>query len=242
MSHYLEENGVPTTGISLVRENTVAMRPPRALWVPFDLGRPFGAPANPEFQAKVLRSVLALLERRDGPVVLEDFAEDAPGQGAAEAMEGMACPVVLRQPPRNSSAGLLEKVLAEIDQLAPWYELFCIQQQRKPVPASGLSAKDAAHVLNTVLTTGRPAATDQDEWGRQFRLAAEDLRGYYLSAALSRPGGAASPRELADWFWRDTTAGALLLALHPVCLASENEGLRLVAETQLVPRAQRHRL
>ena len=33
-----------TTGISLVRENTASMQPPRALWVPFPLGRPLGVP------------------------------------------------------------------------------------------------------------------------------------------------------------------------------------------------------
>jgi hypothetical protein len=30
--------------------------------------------------------------------------------------------------------------------------------------------------------------------------------------------------------------------LHPVCSASEDQGLKLVAQNQLVPRAQRHRL
>ena len=36
------------------------MRPPRTLWVPFPLGRPFGVPDNPAFQRKVLVAALAL--------------------------------------------------------------------------------------------------------------------------------------------------------------------------------------
>ena len=70
-----------TTGISLIREQTEAMRLPRFLWVPFELGRPFGAPNESEFQRRVLLEALELLERSDGPVVLADFADDAPRDG-----------------------------------------------------------------------------------------------------------------------------------------------------------------
>jgi hypothetical protein len=218
------------------------MRPPRALWVPFDLGRPFGAPNEPAFQARVLDAALALLERRDGPVILEDFPDDAPGQGSPDAMEGMVCPVPLPRPVRTEPTKLIERVLAEIDDLAPWHELFCQIQQRKPATASGLSAKEAALFLDATLRSGHPPIDPPDNWGKQLRFVAEDLRNYYLAAALSRPGGAAPARELADWFWGDTHAGSLILALHPVCSASEDQGLKLVAQNQLVPRAQRHRL
>ena len=39
-----------TTSISLIREQSEAVRPPRALWVPFALGRPLGSAADPDFQ------------------------------------------------------------------------------------------------------------------------------------------------------------------------------------------------
>ena len=60
-----------------MRENTERMQLPRFLWVPFELGRPFGAPNEPDFQRRVLRAALALLERDDGPVILEDFPDEA---------------------------------------------------------------------------------------------------------------------------------------------------------------------
>ena len=60
---------MPTTGISLVREHTQQMQLPRFLWVPFELGRPFGAPNEPDFQRCVLRTALELLERKDLDVV-----------------------------------------------------------------------------------------------------------------------------------------------------------------------------
>ena len=63
LGHYIEREGVPTAQVSLIREQTAAIKPPRALWVPFMLGRPFGAPGEPPFQRRVLRARLSLLER-----------------------------------------------------------------------------------------------------------------------------------------------------------------------------------
>ena len=74
LAHYLEEESVATTQISLIREHTEIIRPPRALWVPFELGRPLGRPVNPALQTRVLIAALKLLEAEDGPV-LEDFVE-----------------------------------------------------------------------------------------------------------------------------------------------------------------------
>ena len=72
LAHYLEEVGLATTQISLVRPHTERIRPPRELWVSFELGRPFGALGDPVFQRWVIGKALGLLERKDGPV-LEDF-------------------------------------------------------------------------------------------------------------------------------------------------------------------------
>lgn len=67
LAHYFEEEGLSTTQISLVREHTEAIRPPRALWVPFELGRPLGQPNDSEFQMRVLRACLGLLDADSGP-------------------------------------------------------------------------------------------------------------------------------------------------------------------------------
>lgn len=90
LGHFIEREGIPAAQISLIREQTAAIRPPRALWVPFMLGRPFGAPNAPDFQRKVLRALLALFDRPSGPV-LEDFPEDAPVDAVGETT--FACPV-----------------------------------------------------------------------------------------------------------------------------------------------------
>lgn len=217
------------------------MRPPRALWVPFDLGRPLGEPNDAALQNKVLRAALALLERRDGPVVLEDFPEDAPSQGDPAAMEGMVCPIPLRPPPSGQPPGIAADVRHEIDQLTPWWQLFRETHGRTTVGVGALPLPAAVDFMATLLATGEapPATTDA---GMALRNACEDVRNFYLEAAAMRPGGSAPAARLIKWFWGETRAGAMLLALHPVCRASRDAGLRHVGATQLVPRAQRHRL
>ena len=110
MGHYFEVEGLPTAQISLVRKHTVVIQPPRALWVPFDLGRPFGTPGEAAFQRRVISAALALFERESGPV-LEDFPEDAPGEAPSYA-EGWSCPVALgAPPPADAKVGSLEAAL-----------------------------------------------------------------------------------------------------------------------------------
>ncbi len=72
----MEQRGIATVAIQLLRDVARAVRPPRALWVPFPLGYPFGAPDAPELQHRVLAAALGLLEDRDAePPLLRDFEE-----------------------------------------------------------------------------------------------------------------------------------------------------------------------
>jgi len=76
IARQIEAAGVATTSISLVREHTEQVKPPRALFVPFPFGYPLGKPDDPDLQLKVLRAAFGLLERERGPV-LEDYPDDA---------------------------------------------------------------------------------------------------------------------------------------------------------------------
>ena len=61
-----------TVSLSVLREITEKIHPPRALFVPFPLGYPLGEPNNAELQTRILRAAFALLSRNDFPV-LESF-------------------------------------------------------------------------------------------------------------------------------------------------------------------------
>lgn len=68
----IEYAGITTVSISLLREITEQIRPPRALFVPFPLGHPLGEADNPDLQTRIMRAAFALLTRTDIPV-LETF-------------------------------------------------------------------------------------------------------------------------------------------------------------------------
>ena len=68
LGHYLEEEGLATVAISLIRPQTENTKPPRALWVPFELGRPFGPPSAAAFQKRVVLAALRMLEGAEGPI------------------------------------------------------------------------------------------------------------------------------------------------------------------------------
>jgi hypothetical protein len=70
----IEREGIATVSISLLREVTELIKPPRALFVNFPMGYPLGAPDNPGLQHRVISQALALLERNDAPV-LEVFKQ-----------------------------------------------------------------------------------------------------------------------------------------------------------------------
>ena len=120
LAHYFESAGLPTTQISLIRLHTEKMRPPRALWVPFEFGRPFGPPGDVALQRRVVAKALSLLESGRGPLLV-DFAEEAPTK-SADDNQPWACPVLLKAPPTNGdSPALTNGLQGEIAGLAPWY-------------------------------------------------------------------------------------------------------------------------
>ena len=69
----LEQQGVSTVVVQLLRMVTEKVRPPRALCVPFRHGYPLGSPDDPDKQSAVITTALNLLNDRSlkPPVVVE---------------------------------------------------------------------------------------------------------------------------------------------------------------------------
>jgi hypothetical protein len=74
----LEHQGISTVTLLLLREVGEAVRPPRALWVPFPHGYPLDRPDDPPRQRAVLKAALHLLETAPRPPVLEEYAISSP--------------------------------------------------------------------------------------------------------------------------------------------------------------------
>ncbi len=68
----IEYAGMTTVSISVLKEITEKIRPPRALFVLYPLGYPLGEPDNSELQTRIMRAAFSLLARNDFPV-LESF-------------------------------------------------------------------------------------------------------------------------------------------------------------------------
>lgn len=213
--------------------------PPRALWVPFELGRPLGAPGDAAFQTRVLCHALQLLETRSGPVLV-DFPEDAPA--LADRPTALVCPVNFATPPTalSTTDRLRTALHQEIGHLRTWYDLAVTRRGRTTVGVSGLTPEELGTFIGAFLDDGAPENPRSDmPLATLFRFAVEDLKAYYWEAITTQPGqSAADSTTLADWFWRDTTAGRVLFAVHERCKQSAVPGMQVVAAGFLIPRAR----
>jgi len=70
----IEKAGIPTVGLTLLREVTEKVRPPRTLFVPFPFGYPLGEPNQPDLQHRVIAASLKLLKTPGTLPRLEEFA------------------------------------------------------------------------------------------------------------------------------------------------------------------------
>jgi len=234
LAHYLEDEGIATVAISLIRSQTENTKPPRALWVPFELGRPFGPPNDPPFQKRVILAALQLLERDGGPVLIVDFPDDDPRAQPDPAWR----PPSVAAAAGGSAEALASRLETEIPLLRGAHDRWRAQHGRTSVGLSGLSITDCGrYVADWVRGKMPPSPRDGFSAPLMLRFAVDDLKAYYLEASAA---GASKPssRQLGDWFWNETAAGAAIHALRETCLASEDERLKLIAGNFMVPAAR----
>ena len=238
LAHYLEEEGLPTVQISLIREHTEKIRPPRALWVPFELGRPLGAPGNATFQTEVLRSSLALLEASSGPV-LADFPKDAPNPSDAPVV--LACPINFPAPVKDltDTERLQQTFQNEIAELRPWYDLAVTQGGRATATASGLSPEAIGSFISDFLNDNTPDSPRNDLSALDvLKLAVEDLKAYYYEAISAQPGQQnTASTMLTDWFWHETTASRVMFTLRERGKQRADTSWQLFIKLLLIPHA-----
>jgi hypothetical protein len=244
LAHIIEGEGIPTTQISLIRTHTEKMKPPRALAVPFELGRPLGAPNSPDFQRRVLLATLRLLERRSGPV-LEDFPDPPPDAGMDADTEGWACPVSFAAPTGDlgDADRVYRSLLQEVNLLRPWYEEAVKRFKRSAFGISGKTPEEIARVIADVLVDpmGTAPPIKGASLGVGFKRMADDMRYFYPEAAIARPDRPSSDLAVANWLWGETTLGKVLVAIRDASMESADPSLKALAPVTMVPTHQRHR-
>lgn len=234
LAHYLEEGGIATVAISLIRPQTEKTKPPRALWVPFELGRPIGPPSDPAFQKKVIRTALQLLERKDGPSILEDFPEDDPRSMADAAWKA---PFVSDCPVEETNAALAERMKEEIRSLGPAYERWIVRHHRTTVGLARVSIDECAGRIAGWMT-GAGAASPWNDVSTplMLRFCVDDLKAFCLEAA-AMSAAKPSSEQLRHWFWNDTATGRAIRVLRKVLEASDDERLSHIVSSFMVPAA-----
>jgi hypothetical protein len=219
LARVLETAGVATTSISLVREHTEKVKPPRALWVPFPFGYALGRPDDPDLQHRVLRAALDLLAEPAGPV-LRDFPDDAePGDQPGA-------------PPQASGITPAESVPADVameaTQMRRYHEGWLEKNGGRTL--LGLSSIPATRFRGVVRfleefadgqdadMTERPADVPLPNF---IRYCADDLKTLYFEGHLAMKPGAGG-EEIARWFWGETGAGRLLRRVRDRLDASDD--------------------
>jgi hypothetical protein len=232
LGHYLEEEGLATVAISLIRPQTENTKPPRALWVPFELGRPFGPPSAAAFQKRVVLAALRMLERGNGPVLIEDFPDDDPRATHDPTWRPPFGPAAVTAGPADSVAARLE---AEILRLQDAHERWVAQHRRTTVGLSGLPIGDCARYIADWLR-GRAPPSPREGFSAPLilRFAVDDVKAYCLEAAAA---GSAKPssRQLGDWFWNESATGAAIHVLREALQASDDDRLKLIVANFMVP-------
>ncbi|MBI4763379.1 MAG: hypothetical protein HY787_02070 [Deltaproteobacteria bacterium] len=241
LAHFFEEEGIPTTQISLIRLHTEIIKPPRALWVPFDLGRPLGVPNNPSFQKRVLLAALKLLEAKNGPV-LEDFPDEAPI--SKSGTEAMACPVDFPQPEREFTdrEKLCLAFKKEFTSLRPWFDFAVQKRGRSTVGVSRVKVEDLADFLCAFLKGETPDNPRADiALPYTINLATDDLKAFYFEAVTSQPGQESPSGEvLSNWFYDETVAGKVLFTLRDL-FKSQSGLMKILGTILIIPAAQINR-
>jgi fermentation-respiration switch protein FrsA (DUF1100 family) len=106
---------------------------------------------------------------------------------------------------------------------------------RTIVGLSGLSIGEAGRYMASWLRGQNPESPSAEMSAPLvLRFAVDDLKAAYIEVALS---GFAKPssKQLGDWLWSDTAAGAAIFALRSMYLTSDDERLKAIAGLFLVP-------
>ncbi len=200
LSHAFNRAGLASVAIVSVRQQAETIAPPRALYCDFPLGRPLGKPRDPPFQRRVLDAAFALLERTDGPDIV-----DFPTVITDEADTPLVCPLPPRHDPNAHPA--VDEARGLGDAWQRTYSANGTTQVGRVVTADGIA--EAIMLFVTV-------ADDDVHWksvawpGKDLMATLMDIRLYYEEAALALSDHVPGAHQSDAWFYESTEMGRLV--------------------------------
>ena len=215
-----------------------AVVPPRALWVPFPLGRPLGAIGDPDFQKDVLKAAFDLLHTAVEPTI-ENYPNAAPDTAT---VEDWACPLNLGP---ASSGSLTDRLLAEIALLRPWAIETRRERGRTLFGVSGAEEDDIdelARCLAVVAETGDVTNKlyRRNQLGFRDATSATSYGGrptnVYHEAIASQPSSNSPDHDaLTLWIFNETVLGETLLSVADGLTDTSDSPMAQLVRGLLIP-------
>jgi hypothetical protein len=223
LARIIESAGIATVSLSLVREHTEKIKPPRALYVPFPFGLAVGRPNDAAEQRRVLDLAFAMLDAASGPV-LRDYPDDGTNEDGSplQASEVERTPVTL---------ALADEVTA----MRRYWETWEQRTGRTAVGASRVNPQRFRGVVR-FLEAYAHGDDDEDSTDRPLdigkldfvRLAVSDLKALYIEARLvTHPDESSAARQ--RWLWGETALGDFIRRLAERMSASGDAATREAA-------------
>lgn len=201
----LEANGLTTLTIGTVPAHIKNTKPPRGLICNFPLGRPLGKPSDPEFQQQVLTALFDMLRETAGPV-LREFPETISDADA----EPLVCSLPPRLDPDEHPA------VDEARGIRGAYDRAVAKHGNRIGSARQIDADQIPEAVAAFSRVeGGTAMDDAGIPGIPMRVA-QDIRGYYQTAALELAEHTPGAWAGENWFYDQTETGQLMLRVRKV--------------------------
>jgi hypothetical protein len=214
-----------TVALSLVREHTMKVKPPRAVYVPFPLGLPVGHPENVTEQDAVLTLAFSTLDAPSGPVLF-DYVDE---QAASEAGSPMQASEV-----NVSAAALSVDLVTEVTLMRRYWEQRLEATGRSGVGLTGIPPQRFRGVVRfleafvTDPTSDMPERPPETALPLYIRSCVEDLRVMYAEARMkTHPNEQSAERQ--HWILGETALGVLMRRLRDAMEASDNPAVKAAA-------------
>lgn len=208
--------------LSLVREHTAKVNPPRAVFVPFPFGLPLGHPGNSAEQQAVLDLAFSTLDAASGPVLL-----DFPDSGQVDE-DGS--PLQASQVRLSEHAADID-LATEVTLMRRYWEQHQERTRRTGVGLSRVPPQRFRGVVRFLEAFCNDSSADAAERPPDMdkllfiRSAIEDFRVMYVEGRLeTHPAESSADRQ--HWLLGETALGVFLRKLRDAMDASDDPKIK----------------
>ena len=212
--------------LSLIREHTVKVKPPRAVYVPFPLGLPVGHPGNAAQQQAVLELAFSTLDAVGGPVLL-DYVDESAAQEAGSPLQASEVEV--------SGQAYEADLATEVTLMRRYWEQHLAATGRTGVGLLPFPPQRFRGVVRFLEAYAKDLSEDSDLRPAEtpvplfVRHCIDDLRSMYVEARIQTHPQESSP-DRQRWLLGTTALGVIMRALRDAMKASDDPQTKAIAD------------